>query len=143
MSKLKSLQFVSVPKSFSADPTLARRNKFLTQLEQQLALAQNESYVVHRQRWVKQQDGSKQLVESPKRVKRWWRTDAAGNCFFILRYGNKLVPIADGKSAIAVGERSNLAAVIEMVIAATKDGELDGAFEDAKAMPRTVKKKAA
>jgi hypothetical protein len=143
MSKLKSLQFVSVPKSFSADPTLARRNKFLTQLEQQLALAQNENYLVHRQRWVKQQDGSKQLVESPKRVKRWWRTDAAGNCFFILRYGNKLVPIADGKSAIAVGERSNLAAVIEMVIAAAKDGELDGAFEDAKAMPRTVKKKAA
>lgn len=143
MSKLKSLQFVSVPKSFSADPTLARRNKFLTQLEQQLALAQNESYVVHRQRWVKQQDGSKQLVESPKRVKRWWRTDAAGNCFFILRYGNKLVPIADGKSAIAVGERSNLAAVIEMVIAATREGELDGAFEDAKSMPRALKKKAA
>ncbi len=143
MSKLKSLQFVSVPKSFSADPTLARRNKFLTQLEQQLALAQNENYVVHRQRWVKQQDGSKQLVESPKRVKRWWRTDAAGNCFFILRYGNKLVPIADGKSAIAVGERSNLAAVIEMVIAAAKDGELDSAFDDAKSMPRAVKKKAA
>jgi hypothetical protein len=143
MSKLKSLQFVSVPKSFSADPTLARRSKFLAQLEQQLALAQNENYVVHRQRWVKQQDGSKQLVESPKRVKRWWRTDAAGNCFFILRYGNKLVPIADGRSAIAVGERSNLAGVIEMVIAATREGELDGAFEDAKAMPRTVKKKAA
>jgi hypothetical protein len=143
MSKLKSLQFVPVPKSLSTDPTLARRSKFLAQLEQQLALARDEKYVVPRQRWVKQEDGSKQLVEAPKRVKRWWRTDAAGNCFFILRYGNKLVPIADGKSAIAVGERSNLAAVIEMVIAAAKDGELDGAFEDAKAMPRTVKKKAA
>jgi hypothetical protein len=45
--------------------------------------------------------------------------------------------------AYAAGERSNLAAVIEMVIAATRDGELDGAFEDAKAMPRTMKKKAA
>ena len=143
MSKLKSLQFVSVPKSFSADPTLARRSKFLAQLEQQLELAKDENYVVRRQRWVKQQDGSKQLVEQPKRVKRWWRTDAAGNCFFILRYGNKLVPIADGKSAVAVGERSNLAAVIEMVIAATREGELDQAFEDAKAVPRTVKKKAA
>ena len=143
MSKLKSLQFVSVPKSFSADPTLARRSKFLTQLEQQLALAQNENYVVHRQRWVKQQDGSKQLVEQPKRVKRWWRTDAARNCFFILRYGNKLVTLTDGKSAIAVGERSNLVLVIETVIAATRDGELDAAFENAKAMPRTMKKKAA
>lgn len=143
MSVLKSLQFVSVPKSFSSDPKLARRSKFLVQLEQQMALALDENYVVRRQRWVKQQDGSKQLVESPKRVKRWWRTDAAGNCFFILRYGNKLVPIADGKSAIAVGERSNLAKVIETVISATRDGELDAAFENAKAMPRTMKKKAA
>lgn len=143
MSTLKSLQFVSVPKSFSNDPTLARRGKFLAQLEQQLELAKDENYVVRRQRWVKQQDGSKQLVEQPKRVKRWWRTDAAGNCFFILRYGNKLVPIADGKSAIAVGERSNLAKVIETVIAAARDGELDAAFENAKAMPRTMKKKAA
>jgi hypothetical protein len=143
MSVLKSLQFVSVPTSFSNDPKLARRNKFLAQNEQQLALAQDENYVVRRQRWVKQADGSKQLVEQPKRVKRWWRTDAAGNCLFILRYGNKLVAVADGKSAIAVGERSNLAGVIEKVIAATRDGELDAAFENAKAMPRTMKKKVA
>ena len=143
MSALKSLQFVSVPKSFSNDPMLGRRHKLVTQLEQQLELARDENYVVRRQRWVKQADGSKQLVEQPKRVKRWWRTDAVGNCFFILRYGNKLVAIADGKSAIAVGERSNLAAVIEMVIAATREGELDGAFEEAKAVPRAVKKKAA
>lgn len=143
MSKLKSLQFVSVPKSLSADPVAARRNKFLAQLVQQLELAKDESYVVRRQRWVKQDDGSKQLVDSPKRVKRWWRTDAAGNCFFILRYGNKLVPLADGKSAIAVGERNNLAAVIETVIEATCEGELDAAFADAKAVPRSAKKKAA
>jgi hypothetical protein len=143
MSKLKSLQFVSVPKSFSADPTLARRSKFLTQLEQQLELARDENYVVRRQRWHKQADGTKQLVESPKRVKRWWRTDAAGNCFFILRYGNKLVPVADGKSAIAVGERANLPQVIEAVIAAAREGELDAAFEGDKAVPRPVKKKAA
>lgn len=143
MSALKSLQFVSVPKSFNSDPKLARRQKFLTQLEQQLALARDENYVVRRQRWVKQDDGSKQLVEQPKRVKRWWRTDATGSCFFIVRYGNRLVPLTDGKSAIAVGERTNLVKVIETVITATRDGELDSAIDGAKAMPRTLKKKAA
>lgn len=143
MSMLKSLQLVSVPKSYASDPTLARRHKFITQLEQQLELARDENYVVRRQRWVKQEDGSKQLVEQPKCVKRWWRTDAAGNCFFILRYGNKLVPVSDGKSAVAVGERAKLAAVIEMVLAAARDGELDAAIEGAKAMPQKVKKKAA
>lgn len=77
------------------DPELARPIRVLAQLEQQFALAQDENHVVRRQRWVKQHDGGKQLVESPKRVKRWWRTDAAGNSFFILRNGNKLVSIAD------------------------------------------------
>lgn len=143
MSALKSLQFVSVPKSLSNDPMLGRRHKLVTQLEQQLALARDENFVVRRQRWIKQEDGSKQLVEHPKRVKRWWRTDATGNCFFILRYGNKLIPVADGKSAIVVGERSNLATVIEKVIAAAKDGELDAAIEGAKLMPQKLKKKAA
>lgn len=143
MSGLKSLQFVSVPKSFSNDPMLGRRHKLVTQLEQQLALAMDENFVVRRQRWIKQEDGSKQLVDMPKRVKRWWRTDATGNCFFILRYGNKLIPVADGKSAIVIGERSNLASVIQKVITAAKDGELDAAIEGAKAMPQKMKKKAA
>lgn len=143
MSMLKTLQFVNAPKSYNSDPRLARRHKFVTQLEQQLALARDENYVVARQRWVKQADGTRQLVEAPKRVKRWWRTDAAGNCFFILRYGNKLVSIAEGKSAVAVGERANLPKVIELVIKAARDGELDGAIENTKPLPRALKKRAA
>ena len=142
MSVLKSLQFVSIPKSFSNDPMLGRRHKLVTQLEQQLALAIDENYVVRRQRWIKQEVGSKKLVELPKRVKRWWRTDAAGKCFFTLRYGNKLVPIADGKSAIAVGERLNLAKVVETVITAARGGELDAAIEGVKEMPQKLKNKA-
>lgn len=143
MSALKGLNFVAVPKNTASDPKLARRHKFLVQLEQQRELAKDENYVVRRQRWLKQADGSKQLIEAPKRVKRWWRVDAAGNCYLILRYGNKLVPLAEGKPAIAVGERANLPKVIEMVIAATRDGELDGAIDTAKSLPRALKKKAA
>ena len=143
MSVLKSLQLVSVPKSFSTDPALTRRHKFVTQLQQQLELARDENYVVPRQRWVKQADGTKQPVDAPKRVKRWWRTDAGGKCFFILRYGNKLVPIADGKSAIAVGDRANLPKIIELLITAARDGEFDGAIEQARALPRALKKRAA
>ena len=143
MSMLKTLQFVNAPKSYNSDPRLARRHKFVTQLEQQLELARDENYVVRRQRWVKQADGAKQLVEAPKRVKRWWRTDPTGNCFFILRYGNKLVAIAEGKSAIAVGERAKLPSVIETVLAAARDGELDAAIEGARSLPRSLKRKAA
>ena len=143
MSTLKSLNFVAIPKSVSADPKLARRAKLVTQLEQQLELAKDEGYVVKRQKWVKQGDGTKQLVDSPKRVKRWWRIDGSGNCFLILRYGNKLIAPTADKGAIAVGERAKLAAVLEAVIVAVKAGELDSAMETAKAAERKVKRKAA
>ena len=144
MSALKGLNFVTVPKQLASDPKSQRRLKFITQLEQQLGLAKDENYFVRRHRWVKQADGSKQLVEVPKRVKRWWRTDATGMCFLILRYGNKvLTPAGDGKGAINVGGKEKLVGVLEAVLTAAKDGELDTAIEAAKSMPKSMKRKAA
>ena len=145
MSALKGLNFVSVPKQLASDPKLASRQKFLTQLEQQLELAKDENYVVRRQKWVKQADGSKQLVDHAKRVKRWWRTDPTGNCYLILRYGNKVISASGSadKGAISVGAKDKLVSVIEAVITAARDGELDSAIEAAKAGPRGMKRKAA
>ena len=143
MSALKSLNFVAIPKSASADPKLARRSKLVAQLEQQLELAKDEGYVVKRQKWVKQEDGTKQLVEAPKRVKRWWRIDGSGNCYLILRYGNKLIAPTADKGAIAVGDKAKLATVLEAVITAVKAGELDAAIETAKPTGRGVKRKVA
>lgn len=143
MSVLKSLSFVAVPKSSAADPKLARRNKFIVQLMQQRELAKDEGYTVKRQKWVKQEDGSRQLVDLPKRVKRWWRMDGAGGCYLILRYGNKIISPTPDKGAIAVGDRSMLGAVLDAVINAAKAGELDAAIETAKAEDKKPKRKAA
>ena len=142
MSVLKSLSFVAVPKSNAGDPKLARRNKFIVQLLQQRELAADEGYTVKRQKWVKQEDGSRQLVDSPKRVKRWWRLDGSGTCYLILKYGNKIVAPMPDKGAIAVGERSKLANVLDAVIAAAKAGELDAAIEVAKGEDKKPKRKA-
>jgi hypothetical protein len=143
MSVLKSLSFVAVPKNSAADPKLARRNKLIMQLMQQRELAKDETYTVKRQKWIKQEDGSKQLVESPKRVKRWWRTDGAGSCYLILRYGNKIISPTPDKGAIAVGDRAMLGAVLDAVITAAKAGELDAAIEAAKGDDKKPKRKAA
>ena len=145
MSALKALNFVAVPKQVGNDPVQARRAKLITQLEQQRELAKDENFVVKRQKWVKQEDGSKALVERPKRVKRWWRMDGAGNCFLILRYGNKVLSPNPDKGAIAVGEKSKLPEVVDTIIAAVRGGELDAAMAAAKAIDpaRGIKKKAA
>ena len=145
MSALKALNFVAVPKQANNDPVQSRRNKLITQLEQQRELAKDEHYVVKRQKWIKQEDGSKALVDRPKRVKRWWRMDGAGNYFLVLRYGNKVLSPTPDKGAIAVGDNSKLAEILEAVISAVRAGELDAAMAAAKAIDpaRGVKKKAA
>jgi len=143
MSALKALNLVAVPKHAANDPKQSRRNKLLTQLEQQRELARDENYVVRRQRWAKQADGSKQLVEHAKRVKRWWRTDGSGSIYMVVRYGNKLLELDKGKAAIAVGAKDNLVAVLDAVITAVRDGTLDAAIEAVSKSGRPIKRVAA
>jgi hypothetical protein len=125
MNALKALNIVALPKLSNSDPAMKRRAKLLVQLEQQLELAKDPNFFVSTQKWQKQEDGSKQLVEKQKRVKKWWVTDMMGNCFFTVRYGSKMLELEKGKSAINVGDKENLVAVIEAVIAAVRAGELD------------------
>jgi len=128
MSLLKSLNFVAAPKLTSKDPADNRRRKLIAQLEQQRELALNPAYVVSRQKWVKQENGSKSLVELPKRVKRWWTTDAAGHCFFVVRYGSKVLALQEGKAAIACS-KEELPMIVQTIIDAVAAGELDAAIE--------------
>ncbi len=83
MTTLNSLNLVAMPKIGMRDPKQQRRNKLVTQLEQQRSLATDPNYVVPRQKWVKQENGDKQLINSPKLVKRWWTEDGDGNCLWI------------------------------------------------------------
>jgi len=128
MSGLKALSLIAAPIQVARDPKLVRREKLLAQLDQQLSLARDEEFVVRTKRWIRQDDGSKVLTERVKRVNRWWRDDGKGGCFMVLRYGNKLVELAPGKTAVAVGSKDKLESVIVTVMNAVRDGELDGAI---------------
>jgi len=125
---LKSLTFAPLPKLSAADPVVQRRNKLITRLQQQIALAQDPSYQLTRQKWVKGENGVKELRELPKKVRPWWRTDGAGNVVLTVRYGAKPIEFEKGKAAIAVGKKDKLIPTIETVIAAVEAGELDGAL---------------
>lgn len=128
MSGLKALSLIAAPIQVARDPKLVRREKLLAQLDQQLSLARDEEFMVRTKRWIRQDDGSKVLTERVKRVNRWWRDDGKGSCFMVLRYGNKLVELAPGKTAVAVGSKDKLESVIVTVMNAVRDGELDGAI---------------
>ncbi len=121
----KALNITALPKLSNNDPAIKRRAKLLTQLEQQLALANDPMYFVSTQKWRKQEDGSKQLVEKQKRVKKWWVVDMMGNCFFTVRYGSKMIEFEKGKAAILVEGIESLPEIIGAVIALVKTGGLD------------------
>ena len=108
-----------------------------------MQLANNPNYVVSLQKWRKQEDGSKLLVERQKRVKKWWVEDIAGNMFFTVRYGAKLIEFEKGKAAIAVGDKDNLISVVEAVISAVRNGEFDALLAATQRVGQKPKAKAA
>jgi hypothetical protein len=135
------LNFVSLPKNFRNDPVMKRREKMLSQLEQQRNLAMDPSYTIVQQRWVKDENGVKQPVERHKQIKRWWLRNGMGDCLLIIRYGSRVLELQKGKAAIDTGGEANHVSVIEEIMRMTKEGELNGLLMDVqRAYP---KKKAA
>lgn len=124
MTTLKSLTFAPLPKN-SSDPVVHRRNKLIERLKQQIELAKDPTFTLTRQKWVADGEGVKQLVQQPKRVRQWWRTDAAGNIVLAVHYGAQKIEFAKGMAAVVVGKKEKLIPTIEAVIEAVSGGELD------------------
>ena len=124
MKVLKSLTF-GVMSRGSQNPVLARRAKLIHRLEQQKRLAQDANFVVTVSRWLRNEAGSKELVQLQKRVRPWWREDVLGTVGLTVRYGAKAIEFEKGKTAIVVPSKDQLVATLDTVIAAVKGGELD------------------
>ena len=124
MKILKSLTFAVMSRG-SQNPVLARRYKLIHRLEQQKKLAQDPNFVVTVSKRLRNGAGSKELVQSQKRVRPWWRDDALGTIGLTVRYGAKAIEFEKGKTAIVVPSKDQLVATLDTVIAAVKGGELD------------------
>ena len=129
MTILKRFSFAAMPTLSHVTPEQHRRNKLVSALNEQMAMAtanrDGKDLVVTKRRWAKSEDGTKKLVDVPKRLKRWWATDASGNCVISVRYGNKVLELEKGKAAIVVGKSDKLIPTIEAIISAVQAGELD------------------
>jgi hypothetical protein len=121
---LKSLTF-GVMSRGSQNPVLARRAKLVHRLEQQKRLAQDPNFVVTVSKRLRNGAGSRELVQSQKRVRPWWRDDALGTIGLTVRYGAKAIEFEKGKSSIIVPNKDQLVATLDTVIAGVKAGELD------------------
>jgi hypothetical protein len=130
MSKLlSSLKLSTRPEKANDNPTLKKREKLLTKLNQQLAMAQShvagETYTVYKEKWQKNTEtGQQEKIQVPKKINPWFYK-RNNQYFFEVRYGNKPLELSKGNHAIEVGEQENLVPTIETVIEAVVAAELD------------------
>jgi len=64
-------------------------------------------------------------------IKAWWWNGDKGEILLSLFYGSKTLEIAKGKTAIEVAGATELVNVLELIIDAVKNGELDAQMEAA------------
>jgi uncharacterized protein DUF6641 len=133
MSALKSLTFTTLPK-IGANPTLDRRTNMIARLEEQNLLLNDPNYIRTVRTWVKK-DGRLAPVDKQQRVLRWWRVDANGSYVFFVRLGSKTIEFEKGKNAIAVRSLDKIPLVINILITAVRNGELDDQLAQAKKPP--------
>lgn len=138
---LKGFNFTALPTS-TRNPILALREKTAARLMEQKQLLSDPGYVRVSKRWVKI-NGEKSLVEKQHRVFRWWRPGPNGGFVFFVRLGGKPVEFEKGKAGIAVPSADAMPAVIDTLIAAVRNGELDGVISQAAKARPAPKKKAA
>lgn len=140
MSTLSSLKLVTAKKPASQPPVVQRRNKVISKLWEQQKLVQSQGsgtpYAPLKTKRIKDIEGNIKVLEVPKRIKPWWFTNEAGKVCVAIKYGNKVIEIAQGKTAIEVANTEELVQVLEQVRQAIDAGELDAQIDAASASVR-------
>ena len=137
MSALKSLTFTTLPK-IGANPILDRRANIIARLEEQKLLLNDPNYTRTVRTWVKK-DGQLTPVDKQQRVLPWWRVDADGSYVFFVRLGSKPIEFEKGKNAIAVPSLDKIPLVIDILMTAVRNGELDDQLAQAKKPPTAAR----
>ena len=137
MSALKSVTFTTLPR-IGANPTLDRRTNMIARLEEQKLLLNDSNYTRTVRTWVKK-DGQLTPIDKQQRVLPWWRVDTDGSYVFFVRVGSKPIEFEKGKNAIVVPSLDKLPAVINILITAVRNGELDAPLAQAKKPPTALK----
>ena len=135
-SILNTLKLTAARKSRALPDVVKRRNKLLQKLVEQrelaAALEQGQHYAPKRLRSLRDADtGSRVVKEVAVRIKPWFWTGEKGECLLAINYGSRQIELQKGKTAIDVGSADKLVTVLETVIAAVKNGELDVQIEAA------------
>ena len=130
MSTLATLKLTADTKPKQLSAIQHRRNKLIHRLWEQIELAKSQiegkPFVVTKFRsFTDKETGVRKQLEVPKRLKPWWFVAENGKVCLNIRYGNRVLELAKGKSAIEVANPAELINTLELIRKAVADGELD------------------
>lgn len=140
-SILNTLKLTAAKKNRALPDVVKRRNKLLQKLMEQRELAealeQGKNYAPKRLRSMRDEDtGARIVKEVAVRIKPWFWTGEKGETLLGINYGSKQIELQKGKTAIDVGTVDKLTLVLDTVITAVKNGELDVQIESVSAKLR-------
>jgi hypothetical protein len=133
-SIITTLKLTAARKARAMPDVVKRRNKLLLKLSEQRALAAALQTGVHYspkrlRSFTDINTGQRIVKEVPVRIKPWFWTGERGETLLCVNYGSRQIEIAKNKTAIEVGTDADLITVLDTVIAAVKNGELDVQIE--------------
>ena len=142
---LAALKLTTARKPRALPDVVKRRNKLLSKLKEQreLALAQSEgrTYVPRRLRTMRDADGNSTVREMPVRIKPWWWTGEKNETLLSVFYGSKTLELGKGKTAVEIANPRELVNVLDVLIIATQNAELDAQIDTASCKLRDAFKK--
>jgi hypothetical protein len=77
-------------------------------------------------------DGRLMPLDRQQRVLPWWRVNADGSYVFFVPWAGKPIEFEKGKNGIAIGSLDKIPLVIDILITAVRNGELDAQLAQAK-----------
>lgn len=110
-----------------------RRRNLIDRLEEQLELVDaelaGEEYLKTRTVYTEDALGRPVVDEIKSPLKAWYWKSTGGTWYIGLHYRNTVIDLGKQRKAVRVGRKREIAKVIETLIAATENGELDEALK--------------
>lgn len=136
MSALATLKLTTARKPRALPEVVKRRSKLLGKLAEQkelaMAMAQGRNYTPMRLRTVLDAASGRRVVrELPVRIKPWWWLGERGETLLSIHYGSRILELAKGKTAVEVANTATMADVIDVIMHAVQNNELDAQIESA------------
>ena len=116
-------------KPLQLNKALHRREKIVRNLLEQgdiaKAMLDGNEYVSTRLVTKPDIDGNPKEVEQRRRIKRWFFNNGGNEWYLEIRYANKAVELAKGKTSIVIPSKEKIVGTIELAVKVVEGGELD------------------